>query len=165
MYIVYMVYIVYAMYAVYRSLPPVVWGGGGPESLPRTPPYHWGGGGGRDHGSRDHIYIYIYIMYIYICKHISYLYTVSQMLYTNFCSKSSFFHFLKIKQIQPIFQLVCFKCRIKTLGSLHVAMATRKKKRAGHCECALFSYLFDVKVININGQVCQRLGTIMHCSI
>ena len=56
-YIVYMVYIVYAMYAVYRSLPPVV-RGGGPESLPRTPPYHWGGG--RDHGSRDHIYTYIY---------------------------------------------------------------------------------------------------------
>ena len=67
MYIVYMVYIVYAMYAVYRSLPPVVWGGGGPESLPRTPPYHWGGGAViTDHGI---IYIYIYI-YIYLYTHI-----------------------------------------------------------------------------------------------
>ena len=55
MYIVYMMYIVYAMYAVYRSLPPVVGGWTG-EPTP-YPPIPLGGGGGRDHGSRDHIYI------------------------------------------------------------------------------------------------------------
>ena len=55
MYIVYMVYIVYAMYAVYRPLPPVVRGGWTGEPTPYPPiPL----GGGRDHGSRDHIYIY-----------------------------------------------------------------------------------------------------------
>ena len=59
-----MVYIVYAMYAVYRSLPPVVWGGGGPESLPRTPPYHWGGGGPWSRITGSYIYIYTMI-YIY----------------------------------------------------------------------------------------------------
>ena len=62
MYIVYMVYIVYAMYAVYRSLPPVVWGGGGPESLPRTPPYHWGGGAVITGHGIIYINIYIYIV-------------------------------------------------------------------------------------------------------
>ena len=52
-----MVYIVYAMYAVYRSLPPVVRGGVDRRAYPVPP--HTIGGGGRDHGSPDHIYIYI----------------------------------------------------------------------------------------------------------
>ena len=53
-----MVYIVYAMYAVYRSLPPVVRGGWTGEPTPYPPiPL----GGGRDHGSRDHIYVDVYV--------------------------------------------------------------------------------------------------------